>query len=278
MKYGITVSTFPTEKRPATFGDGQAARHFRGLKDLGYDGVDLFIKPLPPADLARLREGLESSALEVSVIFPVVVFESGLVLSDPDEARRQEALRLFETQIELAADLQAKIVLGLDRGAAVPGESEGSFQERFAGSLRFLAERAGARGVEIVMEPIHRYLIDSFHRVEQCLEFFERFRLQSIRLLLDTFHMNIEERSIEEAIRLAGSRIGHVHAVDNNRGAPGDGHLDFRSIIGALREVGYDGYLSVETQPERSPYETARRGIGVLRAIVAELEDRLAGR
>jgi sugar phosphate isomerase/epimerase len=237
VKYGITVSTFATEKRPATFGDGQAPRHFPGIKDLGYDGVDLFIKPLPPADLARLREGLKSSALEVSVIFPVVVFENGLILSDPDKARRHEALQLFETQIELAADLEAKIVLGLDRGAPVGGENK-----------------------------------DSFHRVDQCLEFFERYRLESVRLLLDTFHMNIEERSIEEAIRLAGSRIGHVHAVDNNRGAPGDGHLDFRSIISALRDTGYDGYLSVETQPERKPYETARRGIDALRGIVAELD------
>ena len=90
--------------------------------------------------------------------------------------------------------------------------------------------------------------------------------------------MNIEERSIEEAIRLAAGRIGHVHAVDNNRGAPGDGHLDFPSIIAALRDAGYDGYLSVETQPEKQPRDTARRGIGVLKRIVDSLEAGAPGR
>jgi sugar phosphate isomerase/epimerase len=272
MKYGITVSTMATERRPATFGDGEAARHLPGIRALGYDGVDLFIKPLPQKELARLQEALRASDLEVSVIFPIVVFESGLVLSDPDRGRRREALRLFASQIDLAAELEAKIVLGLDRGSPAPGEDQLSFQGRLADSLRELAGHAGERSVEIVMEPIHRYLVDSFHRVEQCLDFLDRYGLDSVRLLLDTFHMNIEERSIEEAIRLATGRIGHVHAVDSNRGAPGDGHLDFDSIIRTLRDSGYDGYLSVETQPEREPYRTAERGIGVLKKIVGGLE------
>ena len=263
-----------TEKRPATFGDGQAVGHLPGIKALGYHGIDLFIKPLPAAEMERLSEGLGSSGLEVSVIFPIVVFESGLVLSDPDRERKDQAVRLFKSQIDLAADLEADIVLGLDRGSPVPGESEAAFQDRLAASLRELAEHAGSRGVLMVMEPIHRYLTGSFHRVEQCLEFLDRYDLGSVRLLLDTFHMNIEERSIEEAIRLAGPRIGHFHAVDNNRGAPGDGHLDFPSIITALRQAGYDGYLSVETQPQADPYDTARRGIAALRRIVESLERR----
>jgi sugar phosphate isomerase/epimerase len=271
MKYGVTVSTMTTDRRPATFGDGQAARHLPGIKALGFDGVDLFIKPLRHGDLARLREALHSSALEVSVIFPIVVFESGLVLSDPQQGRRREAVRLFVSQIDLAATLGAKIVLGLDRGSPAAGENESSYEGRLAESLHELADRAGQRGVEILMEPIHRYLIGSFHRVEQCLAFLDHHGLESVRLLLDTFHMNIEERSIEEAIRLAAGRIGHVHAVDNNRGAPGDGHLDFHSIIGALRDTGYDGYLSVETAPQREPYDVAARGIRVLKGIVAEL-------
>ena len=66
-------------------------------------------------------------------------------------------------------------------------------------------------------------------------------------------------------------QLGHVHAVDNNRGVPGDGHLDFVSIIAALRDVGYSGYLSLETQPESAPFDTARRGITVLRKIVNSL-------
>jgi sugar phosphate isomerase/epimerase len=268
MKYGITISTMTTERRPATFGDGRFTAHLPGIRALGYHGVDLFIKPEPEAEIHTYREALRENDLEISVIFPILLFESGLFLSDPDRDRRAEAVRVYKTQIDLAEYLGASIVLGLCRGEPEEGESESSYQDRLAGSLTELADYAGERGVVIVMEPIHRFLISTFHRADQCLQFFDRYDLHSIMLLLDTFHMNIEERSIEEAIRLAGNRIGHVHAVDSNRGAPGDGHLDFKSIIGTLVESGYDRYLSVETQPQEKPYDCAERGIGVLRSIV----------
>ncbi|HDH06822.1 MAG TPA: sugar phosphate isomerase/epimerase, partial [Thermoproteales archaeon] len=68
----------------------------------------------------------------------------------------------------------------------------------------------------------------------------------SLKLLLDTFHMNIEEPLIEESIKKAGKKIGHFHVADSNRLAPGMGHLDFKSIIGSLKETGYEGFLSAE--------------------------------
>jgi sugar phosphate isomerase/epimerase len=271
MKFGITASTFATEQRPATFGDGQITKHLQGIKDLGYHGVDLFIRPMEEKDLWTLRAALVEGGLEVSVIFPIVMFERGLVLSDPDSAKRNDAVRVYKGQIEAAATLDAHIVLGFGRGIPQEGEKEGSYQQRLAESLKELSEYGKRRGVEIMFEPIHRYLISSFNRVDQCLEFFDRFRLGSLKLLLDTFHMNIEERSLEEAIRLAGDRIGHVHAVDNNRGAPGDGHLSFKQIIQTLMATGYDRYLSVETQPEADPYRCARRGIAVLKEILSKL-------
>jgi sugar phosphate isomerase/epimerase len=271
MKFGITASTFATEKRPATFGDGQITKHLQGIKDLGYHGVDVFIRPMGEKDLRALKAALDGAGLEVSVIFPIVLFEKGLVLSDPDSAKRKDAVRVYKEQIETATTLNAHIVLGFGRGIPQEGEKEGSYQRRLAESLKELSEYGERRGVEIMFEPIHRYLISSFNRVDQCLEFFDRFHLGYLKLLLDTFHMNIEEKSLEEAIRLAGNRIGHVHAVDNNRGAPGDGHLSFKQIIQTLMATGYDRYLSVETQPEVDPYGCARRGIAVLKDILSTL-------
>ena len=198
-------------------------------------------------------------------------FEKGLVLSDPDSAKRKEAVRVYKSQIETATELKAHIVLGFARGIPQEGEKESAYQRRLAESLKEISEYGERRGVEIMFEPIHRYLISSFNRVDQCLEFFDRFYLGSLKLLLDTFHMNIEEKSLEDAIRLAGDRIGHVHAVDNNRGAPGDGHLSFKQIIQTLLAKGYGRYLSVETQPEVDPYGCARRGIAVLKDILSTL-------
>jgi len=262
------MSTFQTERRPATFGDGQVAKHLKKIRALGYHGIDLFIKPLPEPKLDVLQKAFAANDLEVSVIFPLILFESGLILTDPDREKRLEAVRVFKTQIDLARTLGAKIVLGLGRGNPVEGEGESEFQSRFSESMKEMADYAGEREVEIVMEPIHRYLISTFNRVDQSLDFLDRFGLNTVNLLLDTFHMNIEERSIEGAIQSAEGRIGHVHAVDNNRGAPGDGHLDFERIVSTLVETGYDEYLSVETQPEANPYDCAERGVTRLREII----------
>jgi len=271
MKYGITVSTTPTEKRPATFANGNVLQHLPSIKALGYHGVDLFIKPMSKSEISSLQFSLKENSLEVSVIFPIVLLEYGMFLSDFDNDKRLEAVQLYKSQIKLAHSLGANIVLGLERGNTIPNENHQKFQERLFRSLSELEEYAYIKNVEILMEPINRYLINNFNRVDECLEFLEKYNLRSIKLLLDTFHMNIEERSILDSIRLVGSRIGHVHAVDNNRSVPGDGHLDFTSIISTLVEVGYDCYLSVETQPTAYPYEYAKRGIRVLKKIVEDV-------
>ncbi len=262
------MSTFPTEKRPATFGDGDVAKHLKEIRALGYHGIDLFIKPMPEAELEALKKAFSDNDMEVSVIFPIVLFESGMSLSDPDRKKRLEAVQIFKEHIDLAAGLGAEIGLGLERGNPVEGEDEAQFEERLAESMKDATDYAGEREVEIVMETVHRFLLSSFNRVDQGLSFLDRFGLDTIKLMLDTFHMNIEEKSIERAILMAEGRIGHVQAVDNNRGAPGDGHLDFERIVSALVETGYDEYLSVETEPEVDPYDCARRGITHLREII----------
>ena len=268
MKYGVTASTMATEKRPATFGDGNIVSHLRGIKELGFDGIDVFIKPMPESSLEAFEEGLADAGLEVSVIFPIVVFESGLSLSDPVIEGRKKAVASYKTQIELAARLKSGIVIGLERGNVAGEETIKAYQKRLASSLAELANHAAGHGVTISMEPIHRFLVSTFHRVEECLDFFAEFGLDTVGLLLDTFHMNIEERSLEDAVAAASGRITHVHAVENNRGVPGDGHVDFGSFINALRKTQYDGYLSLETRPETHPFETARRGIENLKRIV----------
>jgi sugar phosphate isomerase/epimerase len=268
MKFGITASTFATEQRPATFGDGRITEHLQRIKDLGFHGIDLFIRPMERQALDALKAVFVETEMEIGVIFPIVLFERGLVLSDPDSARRDEAVRVYKEQIDTAAELSAHIVLGFGRGTPGEGETERTFQYRLAESLKELCEYGLRRGVQIMFEPIHRYLISTFNRVDQSLEFFDRFDLDSMKLLLDTFHMNIEEKSVLDAIRSAGKRIGHVHAVENNRGAPGDGHLDFPAIIQTLMETGYDGYLTIETQPEADPFGCAQRGITVLQEIL----------
>ena len=89
----------------------------------------------------------------------------------------------------------------------------------------------------------------------------------NVGLLLDTFHMNIEEPVIEDSIRACGERIFHFHVADSNRWYPGAGHLDFKSILNALFATGYQGFVSGEFMPKPDPDTSARLSIVHLRQL-----------
>jgi sugar phosphate isomerase/epimerase len=118
------------------------------------------------------------------------------------------------------------------------------------------------------LEPLNRYETDIIHTVAEGMELIQRVGAPNFGLLLDTFHMNIEEPSIEASIRACGERIFHFHVADSNRWHPGAGHLDLRSILAALRATGYDGYVSGEFMPLPDADTAARRAIEVLRSNI----------
>jgi len=101
--------------------------------------------------------------------------------------------------------------------------------------------------VVLGLEPLNRYETSLVNTVEQALEIVEALDSPGCAIQLDTFHMNIEEKDPAAAIRLAGSRIGHVQVCGNDRGAPGNDHIDWPSIADALAEVRYVGPVCIES-------------------------------
>jgi len=116
-----------------------------------------------------------------------------------------------------------------------------------------------------VLEPINRYETTLINNVEQGLALIETVGAGNFGLLLDTFHMNIEEPVIEDSIRACGDRIFHFHVADSNRWYPGAGHLDFKSILDTLFATGYQGYVSGEFMPLPDADTSAERGLAYLR-------------
>jgi sugar phosphate isomerase/epimerase len=134
--------------------------------------------------------------------------------------------------------------------------------------MRECDDYARARSVTLALEAINRYETNCFNRADELVALIEDNGLASSGILLDTFHMNIEESSIENAVRTAGKHLCLVHFPDSNRWYPGAGHLDLLSIVGALREIGYDGYLALETLPLPDPETAARKGLTNLRRLL----------
>jgi sugar phosphate isomerase/epimerase len=126
--------------------------------------------------------------------------------------------------------------------------------------------------VRYALEPLNRYETDLIHTVADGLALIDRVGAANFGLLLDTFHMNIEEPSIEESIRACGPRIFHFHVADSNRWPPGAGHLEFKPILAALFETGYTGFVSGEFMPKPDADTGAQRAIEYLRELEVSVQ------
>ncbi|NDJ62113.1 MAG: sugar phosphate isomerase/epimerase, partial [Chloroflexi bacterium] len=139
--------------------------------------------------------------------------------------------------------------------------------------LKDLSAYAADKGAVLCLEPLNRFETSFVNLAEQAVEIVDRVDSPACKILLDTFHMNIEEKSIGDAIRLAGGRIGHFHTCENDRGAPGSGHVPWAEVAQALKDVNYDGPLVIESFT--SQVKTIARAAAIWRSF-APSQDALA--
>lgn len=266
MKLSIVLSTQPAQFEAVTY-EGDFERNVEKIVHLGYDGVELAVRDPKLLDVAEVARIIGEHGLEVPAIGTGQAYgEEGLSFTDPNGSVRRRAVERIKSQIELARSFDALMIVGLIRGKVQKGVEREQAMGWLAASLAECAQYA-APGVRLVLEPINRYETDLVNTVAEGLELIEEVGADNLGLLFDTFHANIEEASIEGALRVAGHRLLHVHAADSNRWAPGCGHLDFRMIVDTLRQVGYTGYISAEILPKPDLDASARMAIEHLRGI-----------
>jgi len=266
LKLSLVISVEQTEfAAVAVRGTWQEA--VRTAAALGYDGVELAVRDPARLDAATVRRTVRDAGLEVPAIGTGQAYlADGLSLSHPDEGIRARARERVEAHVHLASQLGAAVIIGLLRGRI--SDDRAAADERLADSLHRLLPAAERAGVPILFEPVNRYETDYLLTVDDVLQFIQRVGSPLLGVLADMFHMNIEEASIEDALRRAGGRLKHVHAADSNRRAPGWGHLDFPRILSVLREIGYRGYLSAEILPHPDPHRAASQAIQYLRGVL----------
>ena len=113
--------------------------------------------------------------------------------------------------------------------------------------LKDLADYAGKKGVVLGLEPLNRFETSFITTADQAIELVDRVNHPACKIMLDTFHMNIEENSMGDAIRKVGSRLLQVHSNENNRGTPGAGHVPWKEVAQALKDIKFDGVLVIES-------------------------------
>jgi 5-keto-L-gluconate epimerase len=267
MKLSIVLSTQPAQFQAATF-KGDLETNLRRIADLGYDGVELAIRDPYLVDFDNLEKMIHSCGLSVPAIGTGQAWgEEGLSFTDPDPAVRRLAIERIKSHIPGAVRFGAIIIIGLIRGIVKPGVDPAQAMDWLVEALRECSQAARPHNIRLALEPINRYETTIINTAAQGLELIQRVNAENFGLLLDTFHMNIEEPDIEASIRKCGERIFHFHVADSNRWYPGGGHLDFKSILMTLKGTGYSGWVSGEFLPKPDPQVAAERNLAELKRL-----------
>jgi sugar phosphate isomerase/epimerase len=251
MKLSIVQSTEPASFSALAY-KGDWEQNIGKLKYMGFDGVELAVRDPNLLDAPLLKSLLAQHEMIVPAIGTGQAFgEDGLSFTHAESGIRRQALERVKSHVHLAADMGALVIIGLVRGKGEPDVSADQAQQWLIEALRELASEN--KKVKLAVEPINRYETDLINTVRSGLNLVEKIQMENIGLLLDTFHMNIEEPSITDSFASSKDRLFHVHIADSNRWFPGAGHIDFRAIIGVLDHIDYRGFLSAEILPLPDP-------------------------
>lgn len=215
------------------------------IKAMGYDGVELPIFAVDGLDLAGIRDALADSELACTVS---TALPANLTLIDEEVA--DEGVAWLRLIVRAAAGLGSPIVCGPMAVPVGQRRGRGYTMAEWAccvRSLRRVTATASDLGVRLAFEPLNRFETFFLNTIADGVRLAQEVGSRSFGLLLDTFHMHIEEKSTPEAIRLASDHIVHFHASENDRGVLGTGQVRWPQIFTALRETGYDGWIVVES-------------------------------
>lgn len=270
MKTAFVISASPTRFSAIAY-NPDLEKNISNIAQLGFDGIELGIRNPSEVDIDLIKKVTDECGLKICAIGTGQAYgDEGLSFSSPDADIRRQAIQRIREQITFASELDAAVIIGLIRGRSCESVSKAQALEWAKEALLESLELAEKKNARMLIEPINRYETDLLNTVPETIDFVKELQSSRISLLLDTFHMNIEEVSICESIKRTGDLIGHVHVADSNRWAPGCGHLDFGEVVDVLKSIGYTGFLSAEILPLPDIDTAARVSIRTLRSLLAE--------
>jgi len=219
------------------------------VANIGFDLVEIPVEEPDLLEYSEVREILNSHALDASVC---AVMSGERDLIHPEEEIRDTGMHHVRTCVDIAHEVGSDRVVGplysaIGRCWQPSPDQRKKEEELLVEQLHRLSEYADDRNVTLCVEPLNRFETSFLNLTSQVVDIVERVDHSACKILLDIFHLGIEEKDLGDAVRSAGSYLGHVQVSENDRGVPGTGHLPWQDVASALRDLNYDGPIVVES-------------------------------
>ncbi|AXI53628.1 isomerase [Sulfitobacter sp. JL08] len=248
----------------------------QAVRDAGYDGVEIPIFEGSAPDYRAIGQRLSDMGLRRTA---VAVVQSEMANPISDQADHREAgIDFLKWMVDCAAEAGVETLCGPFFQPLAVFSGTGATRaewDRLVTAHKAMADHAAGTGVALAVEPLNRFECYALNTLDQSARLVEQVGAEHYGCLFDTFHANIEERDVGAAIRAAGPAINHVHVSENDRGAPGAGHMNFAEAFAALKSTGYDGWLVVEAFGHALPDLAA--ATRVWRPLFKDEQDVLSG-
>jgi D-psicose/D-tagatose/L-ribulose 3-epimerase len=243
MKFGINTFLFTS---PFTDADISL---FPQFKKWGFESVEIAIEDASHVNSSVIKKALDDHGLRCGSVGACMGPGRDLRGSEKEQ---QEAIDYLKSILDLMPELGCPMLIGpiyssVGRAEAYTNKEYSIQWDIVIPHLRMLADYAAYSGLKIALEPLNRYETDFINTCEQGLKMIDYVGSESLMLLLDTYHMNIEEKDPADAILKAGAKLGHLHACGCDRGTPGGDHINWGKIRAALKQIHYSGDIVIES-------------------------------
>ena len=243
------------------------------VAEMGFDWIEAPLESIGDLDHKRGADIIRRHGLGVSAC---AAMGPDRDLIHPDEAVRKNGMAYLRQAIEATHALGGTNLVGplyaaVGRTWQQTPAARARDLDVLVKNLGELARYAGDYGVILCVEPLNRFETSFINLAEQAIEVVDRVDHPNCQVMLDTFHMNIEEKSLGNAIRAAGKRLRHVHACENDRGAPGSGNVTWNEVAQALKDIKYDGPVVIESFT--SKVKSIARAAAIWRSLAPTPDD-----
>jgi D-psicose/D-tagatose/L-ribulose 3-epimerase len=255
---------------PEDFRVGAFRQRLALLQEFGFTGIELNIVRPEQVEPAELEEFLAGFGLQMTMFASGATANTeGLSLSHKDTSIRLASVQRCVEFIDFAAESGAGVIVGFLKGG--PGPDRELATERFGDSLSRLEPHVRARKAPLLIEATNRYESSVANSLQDAADLIQEFQNPYLRILPDTYHMNIEERSTFGALVRYADLYDSLHISDSNRHFPGLGAIDFHGILRFLKDAGYEGGVAIEGNLREGFEEDLRASMSILQPILQQL-------